>query len=505
MANTVAISRTHLIYGVCLPLAVLLGYLLADPFDSGSVAVTVLVLTVLSVPIFMRWHHALLIFSCNALIYPMFIPGRPTPIMMMASISMLFLVLNRCLGRNVQFFRAPQVSYALIALIAVVMAVAYSTGGIGFAALGATGGGGKRYLMLICGICVYFGLSTSTIPRRYAGLAVAVFFLSALTGLVGYLAAWGGPNFYFLVELFPIESAVNEVSGADPLTSSFTRLGGLSTVAAGIFCFVLARYGMRGILDLTRPWRLALLLATLVANLYSGFRSSIIGCGLVLATVFYLEGLCRTRYFPIIILTAVLAGACTVPYAQKLPLVIQRTLAFLPINLDPVARISAEASTEWRLDMWKQVAPTIPRYLIKGKGYVMDQNDLYLLQQATAGGHAEGYEGAMLAGDYHSGPLSLIIPLGLPGVFAFLWFLWASLKVLRQNYQYGDPELRTINVFLYANFIVRIFMFFFIFGSLAGDAANFAALIGLSVSLNGGVCQKPAEEALPVGAEPEFT
>ena len=51
MANTFVASRAHIIWGVCLPLAILVGYLLADPVDQGSLAVLVLLAAVLSVPL----------------------------------------------------------------------------------------------------------------------------------------------------------------------------------------------------------------------------------------------------------------------------------------------------------------------------------------------------------------------------------------------------------------------------------------------------------------------
>src|SRR5581483_2407104 len=105
MANTFAVSRSHLIYGVCLPLAVLIGYLLAEPLESGSVAVVVLVMSVLSIPLLMRWHHPLLIFSCNAMILPYFVPGRPELWMIMVVVSLFFSVLNRSVGQDLKFFQ----------------------------------------------------------------------------------------------------------------------------------------------------------------------------------------------------------------------------------------------------------------------------------------------------------------------------------------------------------------------------------------------------------------
>src|SRR3954447_21249654 len=113
MANTFVVSRSQLIYGVCLPLAVLVGYLLASPFESGSVAVVVLVLTVLSIPILMRWHHPLLIIGWNAFISPAFLPRRPTLWAILAAASLFFSLLNRSLGHEINFYLARSVSKSL--------------------------------------------------------------------------------------------------------------------------------------------------------------------------------------------------------------------------------------------------------------------------------------------------------------------------------------------------------------------------------------------------------
>ena len=47
MANTINIPKTHLILGLCLPLAVLLGYFVAQPLDSVSIGVVFMVLALL--------------------------------------------------------------------------------------------------------------------------------------------------------------------------------------------------------------------------------------------------------------------------------------------------------------------------------------------------------------------------------------------------------------------------------------------------------------------------
>src|SRR5438477_11049545 len=104
MANTtINIPRPHLIMGLCLPLAVLIGYFLAEPMDSGSIAVVVLVLAVLSVPVLMKWYHPLLLLSWNAFVVPAVIPGRPHLWMLMSLIGLFFAALNRSVSASRPF------------------------------------------------------------------------------------------------------------------------------------------------------------------------------------------------------------------------------------------------------------------------------------------------------------------------------------------------------------------------------------------------------------------
>ena len=113
------------------------------------------------------------------------------------------------------------------------------------------------------------------------------------------------------------------------------------------------------------------------------------------------------------------------------------------------------------------------------------------------GADSTGAEGAELAGDYHNGPLSVIIPFGLPGTIAFIWFLVAGFKVVRRNYLFGDPAFHRVNTFLFAYFIARVIFFFLVFGGLYSDLASFTGLLALSVSINGGAAKKALAPAQP--------
>jgi O-antigen ligase len=98
---------------------------------------------------------------------------------------------------------------------------------------------------------------------------------------------------------------------------------------------------------------------------------------------------------------------------------------------------------------------------------------------------------ATIAGDYHNGPLSVIIPFGIWGVLAFLWFLIAGVRVLWRNYRHGDLELRILNTYLLSTFLVSIITFTFVFGAISTGLVAFTGVLGLSVALNGGVATPP--------------
>src|SRR5713226_9167687 len=148
------------------------------------------------------------------------------------------------------------------------------------------------------------------------------------------------------------------------------------------------------------------------------------------------------------VLAGILSGAFLTPFVTKLPLSVQRSLSMLPLEIDPAARADADASSQWRLEMWKVLLPQVRQYFFLGKGYAIDPADLYLTGESMRRGLAKSFEEAIVSGDYHSGVLSILIPFGVFGLMAFLWFLSASLRVLYRNYRYGDPARSKLNTVL---------------------------------------------------------
>jgi hypothetical protein len=485
MSNASALFRSLLVYGLCLPLAVFLGYLLANPLDFATVGVVGIVLGVLLIPLLLRWHHPWLIAAWNSTALLFFVPGRPHLWMGLAAASFSISVLQYTLNRRMKFLSAPSVARPLLFLAVVILLTMRLTGGIGLRSFGSETYGGRNYLELLFGIVGYFAITNRCIPPQRAELYVAMFMLGGATIALANLPGVINPAFNFLFLMFPVANLAvltdqNAVAG--PLGDLPSRWLGMAGLGSAVSFWLLARYGLRGVLDTAKPWRFVLFCVFTVTALFGGYRSTVIVLTMILALLFYLERLHHTRLLLPVVFVVLLGGGLMVLFAARLPFAVQRSLTIVPfVRLDPLARMDAEASSEWRLQMWRELVPQIPEYLIVGKGYSFTE-----AQKLQGRGTTEE---SKAVGNYHNGPLSVILPFGIFGSIGFIWLTLAGLRVLYQNYQFGDPAYHKINTFLFVYFLSKVIYFYAVFGSFHTDLPIWLGLLGLSVSLNGGVAR----------------
>lgn len=473
------------------PLALVVGVLLVSPLAVTTISFVGLLFLGLAFPLWLRWHHALLICFWNASFVAFFLPGRPPVWVVLAALGCGLAVLSRSVSARRNFLNVRSVTVPLVLLAMVVVATMVARGGIGARSLGSDMWGAKRYLTVLGAILGYFALTSQTIPRDRAQWYAALFFLSGVSAILSDLVFVAGPSFYVLFNFLSVDVVANQVMTVDTLR----RFTGLAWMAQAGYWFMLLRYGIAGILDLQRPWRLLAFIVLFVMGLFGGFRSSIILLGLLFLTQFWYERLLRTKLFPITVACAILGGVFIAGFAERLPLAVQRSLTFLPIQVHPMARQDAEGSLEWRLSMWKVVIHDVPQYLWLGKGFIFSSVDLYLMQESIRRGFFEVYEETLVTGNYHNGLLTLVLPFGLPGAAAFAAFLFAGWRVLRRNYLYGDRDLLNINTFLIAFFVARLIFYVVFYGQFDVDLMVFTGLVGLSISLNGGVMAPPPSTA----------
>lgn len=492
--------RQILILAIVLPIAALIGYLLADPTQIQSMAGIGLVLALLISPLLLKWHHPVLVFAWNASLIVIFLPGQPHLWMFMGVLSLGLTVLQRFLDANFRLINVSSVTWTLLIIGLVVYITAKVTGGVGIRSLGGGVYGGRKYILIWFAIIAYFALSSQKIPSSRAFWASVAFFGSSITAALSTVAYLLGPAAWFLYSIFPADHALHLAAkdfGAASV-DAVSRYSGFSVAGIGLVPIFLIRYGIRGLLDWHRPWRISLLMLVIAFSLLGGFRSTFVYFALLFSVQFLVEGLHKTRILPVAIGVVVLGFAVLVGAATKLPMPIQRSLSVIPfIPVKEAAKADSEISSNWRKEIWKRVTPEVWEHFWLGKGLTSSARNYYLETQAYRYGLADEYEMTILAGDYHNGPLTLIIPFGIWGVLAFIAFLLASLRVMWRNRQAGTGWLPNINRVILSVFITKIIFFFGVFGSFATDFFGFVGLIGLSVSLNGNFVRSTSPVSVP--------
>ena len=496
MTNPAAAMRMLITYAICIPLAIFIGFLLTNQMDYGTLSLIVLALGFILSPIFIKWHYPIMVFGLAFPAYLFFFIGRPPCWEIVVMLSLGIAIVERTINSDKRFIRVPSMTWPMIYTLAMMGLTAMLTGGFGLHQLGGEVGGGKKYITAAVGVITYFALTSRRIPREHWKFYVGLYFLSALPSLLSDAFPYLPSPLNYINLLFPPSR-----SAGTGLSVGIARLGAVSTSVIAVSFFLLARHGLRGMFSHSHPFRAPLFMAMFVLSMLGGYRSAIMGNLIILFAIFFLEGMHRTRYMLVAILGVFLAVVLLVPFARDLPLPFQRSLAFLPLEIDSQARMEAEGSSEWRLQIWRDLWPKVPSYLLLGKGYLLKAEDFVLMGGVFANGINATMDksnvGLAVSGDYHNGPLSTLIPFGIWGAIALLWVNLAGVRILYRNFKYGDPELRTINVFLLAWYVQRTIMFFFIFGGFELDIGLFARTVGFSVALNWGMCG-PKPQPAPV-------
>lgn len=498
--NTMPIAmRNLLVYAVCIPLALFLGYQLTNPLSYEAVVTVGIILGVLLIPVLLKWHRPILFFSLGAAMVVFFLPGRPKLGLVMVAVSLGVSILQRTIQHGHRFLRAPEFTWPLFAVIGVVLLTMMLRGGLGLSMFGAQTAGGSRYLMLMLGLLSFFALTAQPISRERVNTYTALFFLSGMTAMVGDFFSLVTPAFYPIFLLFP--PSLHAMAGEFDV--GVTRLFGVTQMAAAVFHFMLARYGVQGVFSPGNRWRLLLLVLFMGISQLGGSRLTLLSMILLSGILFYLEGVHRTRLMMPVLIFGMLVMTITLVFLPKMPFQVQRSLAFLPLPIDPAARISAQSSSDWRLEMWRAVLPEVPNYLLLGKGLGITDADLEAITNRSLSVRTpDQWLWAAITGDFHSGPLSVVLTFGLWGLITFLWLQLAGLRVLYLNHKNGAAELRTLNTFLLASYIVQLVVFWFVFGSMYSGAIGFTSMVGFGVAANGGVCRQPALASQAVSSPP---
>jgi hypothetical protein len=236
------------------------------------------------------------------------------------------------------------------------------------------------------------------------------------------------------------------------------------------------------LLALVKPLWLMIILVSIAASLMGGFRS---GIAAVLLT-FILSIAYRSGGAGVLLSSFMgmigIALLAVINLIAPLPPNVQRTLTFLPGTWEERYKDDAEGSTEWRVEVWKEVLLS-DRWIhnkMLGDGLGFSAAELAAQMNDRKGARAgiSGFdahrESVLASGDYHSGPVTTIRVIGYVGLFIFLA---AQIRLAVHAHQlirkFQHTEWFPLTLLVGIPLVYSPFFFVFIFGDFKSSTSFF--------------------------------
>ena len=347
---------------------------------------------------------------------------------------------------------------------------------VGTSAFGSDLVGGRPYFDVIIGLIAFLLFRLVTISPKQARifpffLLAGTIFVTTMNLIVRFVPA-------LTIVIAPIYSGINvggymEAEGySEASTKEGKRVGELAGPGSQIIQILCSYYKPITLLLPTHPLRMLLLVIGGVGILYSGFRGSIISMGFFFLFASYFHGgskdLVRCLAAGVVLLL-VMVG---LQLAGLLPLQGQRALSFIPfVPWNELAKANAEDSSQWRVEMWKLVLND-KKYIndkIWGDGFGFSAYELSIMRNADFGG--TGFIGGaiqesfMIAGAFHSGPISSMRYAGLVGfTFFMVWLIHLSFQALQIIKEARGTPFFPTTLFFFMPMIYGPLLFIVIFG-----------------------------------------
>lgn len=351
-------------------------------------------------------------------------------------------VLGFVLGQRAWKGRSMQESRPVLMFAGVVIVLMIFRG-TGLRALGSSTWGGMVYINILAGVIFFFTVNGLKISAKHVRWMVWGSFIMGLGGA--------------LLQRVGFADAVETGTVA-----AQSRLMFLTPIANAIMPLALVVKFKRA------PWInfLPLLLCLGLIGM-TGFRSRLVGMIAVIASFYFFKSRNRIAY---IFKAAGLGLICWITIvlaSPMLPLGLQRAVSFVPgTQIDSRIADDAKGSIEWRVEIWRYCLERSPQYLLLGRGSTFDVWETSAeLSQHDIGTYTPWF--AFQTRSYHSGPLSLLIDYGLPGVIAALWLTFISFRHvwrLAKRLAGIDTFMSRYAIFLCANLLWMWFSFYFVYG-----------------------------------------
>jgi len=411
-------------------------------------------------------------------------------------------VLHSCFKKQHIGFRTNWVDVLIFISIGYLLSV-YIRNPVGVLAFQTELVGGRPYMTLLLVFFAYLVISHMHIQSRVAKkftllLAFAMVipgFLSALTELY---PATGRIIFPFYTGVNVADFNMNPGSTtSDPEIQRITSLAAFARPLILVLCAYFPPVTL--LIPLYFGRFVGFLVAAGMAGI-SGFRNVMAAIG-----VFMIIGsLVRRRYVDIVVIMVVGFIGITllsVGYIAGLPVPVpvQRALSFIPMEWDARAISGADATADWRFEMWEDAwtRPGHMRSKMFGDGFGYTIQEMMIISDSIRGIggflNSSPYEGHLVKGSYHSGPLSTIKRVGFVGGFVILLLMIAmfkySLRVIKRS---RNTPYFVLALFIGMPMLYLPFEFFLIFGDYSNAMSDLMFSAGMLKLIENSLDQIPS-------------
>jgi hypothetical protein len=348
--------------------------------------------------------------------------------------------------------------------------------------------GAKPALLIYLMVFAYFcGINVPTPSTRFLSKIPLLFVIMTALGSIPYVVTTFVPSLAPIlyrvitsvnVDTY-IESQVGNSDGGIGRLSAFGALGG------ALQLYLLCYYPIGTWLRPERWWVAGLSLVCVALTIASGYRSTLVGFGSMFMIGVWCYYSWRALFLPVglfiaavLFLVASSNGLVQLP-ENKLPMIAQRTLSFMPGEWSSEAIESSKSSNDFRNNIQNLY---IKEYLDKspliGNGFSINTKVFDHLNDILKGGGGGAENGMLQARTFiegklfHTGWISVYDCVGIIGSLAFVVLGWNEIR-MAGRFVFGPISNRRSSLFpvyiwILCNVVTMMFTFFTVFGDFGG-------------------------------------
>ena len=277
--------------------------------------------------------------------------------------------------------------------------------------------GGMQYVSLIAALLFYIYSTHASVSHIHLKRTLQWFFIVSFLPAAALLIVRYIPEMTWIRAFIEIGDQTDQQWQASEVTRwTFMQYPAIWIGVAGLFLY--DRHSR-----ITPMVVLTAALSFIMLGL-SGHRTVVVLLGLTVLV--YMAVRQRTaRFSQFLKFTAVLVLLTAALYCfdGKLPLTFQRPFAWLPgIGITYEAGASAAVTSQWRIELWRQLLAMVPDYLWVGRGMAFNASEANAAA-VLASDRGTQYIYFAAVHNYHNGPLWLVLDLGVAGFAAGVIFM----------------------------------------------------------------------------------